>query len=167
MRVFHGGNSLLHRAHMQKCPNKENGNLQTVIPSYASQSNQTHWNEKLLFIGIAGPRLLTVTTVLVVYLYANHHTQVHKTFLEFINFSLHNRVHHTSIDTNGVVPRCWRFFLRATWKRGPMERACVKGQGLKLINTLAPESQVSVQAERKAVVQNTVAVMSRKSWAVN
>lgn len=48
-----------------------------------------------------------------------------------------------------------------------MERACVKGQGLKLINTLAPESQVSVQAERKAVVQNTVAVMSRKSWAVN
>lgn len=47
-----------------------------------------------------------------------------------------------------------------------MERACVKEQGLKPINTLSPESQVSVQAEREALVQNMVADMFRKSWAV-
>lgn len=34
------------------------------------------------------------------------------------------------------------------------------------INTLAPESQIKVQAEHEAVVQNMVVVMSQKSWAV-
>lgn len=39
----------------------------------------------------------------VVYLYANQRTQAHTTSLESINFSLHNRIHLTSIHTTMVL----------------------------------------------------------------